>query len=155
MRFLISSLILMIPSLAGCVNDPKSNPPQWTEETLFNYVASLPGGESGFSALNGDDFVALAKGVNYLKSSGAKSCENLTIEDHYIFFKRSGPTVTIRVEPAFVPDPENVSGVYPKEDGTQRVIVAPIDGARQLRGCFATIATQDNGLSFSRADGKG
>lgn len=157
MRNLLSMLTLAALTITGCSTNPrgypKGNPPGWTDEKLFSYVASSftePSALSGYTPLNGDDLAAMMRGVDFLLDSPDRSCPSLTTEDHYFFFKRTGPTLAIRIEPAFVPDPENVSGVYPNEDGTQRVIVAPIDGARRLKGCYATIETNDNGLNFTR-----
>lgn len=155
MRVPLCVLVAFSLPLVGCTTLTTRDPPRWTEETLFAYVASLatePSGLSEYTPLNGDDFVAVARGIDFLRSSGDKWCGDLAVEDHYVFFKRSGPSLSITITPAYVPDPENVSGVYPNEDGTQRVIVAPIDGARQLLGCGATLETEDNGLTFTRTD---
>ena len=155
MRNLILALCFAGLSLTGCSNYPKGEPPQWTEESLFAYVVKMATEASGLpdhSAINGDDLVAISRGIDFLSTSGDKWCADLAIEDHYLFFKRSGLSLSITIGPAYVPDPENLTGVYPNEDGTQQVIVAPIDGARQLLGCAATIETDDNGLSFVRTD---
>ncbi|MEQ1931761.1 MAG: hypothetical protein ABL957_14690 [Parvularculaceae bacterium] len=57
-------------TLAGCTSYPKSDVPHWTDESLFAYVAKLttePTGLNGYSAINGDDLVAITKGIELLR----------------------------------------------------------------------------------------
>ena len=147
---------LWIVTVFGCASVSDQKPPVWTDKTLFDEVVSMytrpPGGLSGYTAFNGRDLAAINVAFDFLGASGDKHCGKINNEDHYVFVKRSGSAVSIVIAPAWVPDSERISGLYPQPDGRQRLVVAGIEGARRLNGCTAQLESIDNGLSFRRVD---
>lgn len=80
-----AALALPILPLAGCSTTPTIEQRRWTEETLFADVVATytrpPGGLSGHAAINGDDLVAITKGIEFLKRTPDKWCSDFAIVD--------------------------------------------------------------------------
>lgn len=151
-RNLFLAIIVCSFVVSGCAHESLEPTPVWTRSALFgNYVSIVtkpPSTREEFIAVDGADvFIAIAA-FEFVKNEDANGCRGLEFRDHYAFYKREDDTMTVIIEPAFIPAPESVSGVTQNPDGTQRVRVVAIDGATRLLGCFGYVQTQDEGRTF-------
>jgi len=150
---LMSTIILWATS--GCVSVEAPPNREWTRYSLYEYNSSIYTEEKygplrGYTPVYGEDFALLYKAINYLNESDKKECQNFELSDHYYFTKYDETSESkVYIEPIYVPEPGNITGVQKiLEDGQQLLEIFPIEGARQLDGCFAILRTTDQGASF-------